>query len=125
MVRPQLRPFSHTPWLHRSAAPLSTPLSTPLHQRGRLQHRAGARVAFVLSGSKRPLSARAVDCASAGQQEPPLAVQANEATPLRPGQVVRVGKGADTACFRNVYDNVYDKETASARASGSAVSKFM
>ena len=81
-------------------------------------------MAFVLSGSKRPLSARAVDCSSAGQQEP-LAVVANEATPLRPGQVVRVGKGADSACFRNVYDNVYDKETASARASGSAVSKFM
>ena len=118
---------------HPSATPLShTPKHTPQYTlararevRERLQHRAGARVAFVLSGSKRPLSARAVDCSSAGQQEPPLAVQANEATPLRPGQVVRVGKGADTACFRNVYDNVYDKETASARASGSAVSKFM
>ena len=46
---------------------------------------------------------------------------ANEAVPLRPGQVVRVGKGVDAACFRNVYDNVYDKETARARASGSSV----
>ena len=44
-------------------------------------------MSFILSGSKRPLSARAVECFAAGQREPPLAVLANEAAPLRPGQV--------------------------------------
>ena len=62
----------------------------------------GKRVSFILAGSKRPLSARAVECFTAGQREPPLAVQANEAAPLRPGQVVRVGVGRKGACFRNV-----------------------
>ena len=81
----------------------------------------GARVVFVLSSSKRPLSARKVDCSSGGHHERPLVVAGKEAVPLRPGQLVHVGVYRDTACFRNVYDNVYDKETASARASGSSV----
>lgn len=53
-------------------------------------------MSFILSGSKRPLSARAVECFAAGQREPPLAVLANEAAPLRPGQ-------ARACCFAWVY----------------------
>ena len=41
-------------------------------------------MSFILAGSGRPLSARAVECFTAGQREPPLALQANEAAPLRP-----------------------------------------
>ena len=59
--------------------------------------RDGKHVAFVLTATKARTTALAVGCWWPGQPAPLELVK--EAAPLKPGMVVRVGKGA---CFRNV-----------------------